>query len=398
MKLNGIGGTGSGKLGSMVFATVAGEQVVRQYQPNVANPSTPSQVDQRARMKLMSQLAASMAPVIVIQKDGLKSARNQFIAKNFDQSMANDGVAQITIENVQLTNGNAGLPGIVATRDAATGVQISLDSRADAAITRVVYILYMKTSENTLQYVQSVICETPTDDGTFPATLVYTEGDIVLFAYGMKDLSAKASAKYANLNAQTGEDIARLISSRKINTSDYQFTMTRGATMFAGENSIEQLGPDEFRVFLTPSGPGSVSGAGVKQRGESVTVVATPSNGSQFLGWKVNGSDTYVSVEASYTFEMPASTVDLIAVFRDPSASNFIVTLNKGTGCASVTGGGEIERGQSATVRATGQSSYSFVGWFDNANGDGTAKSTSSTYTFTPTSDVTLWAIYVYDD
>ena len=51
MKLVGILGSGSGKLGSSVFSTVAGETVVRQYQPTVANPNTEAQVNQRARMK-----------------------------------------------------------------------------------------------------------------------------------------------------------------------------------------------------------------------------------------------------------------------------------------------------------------------------------------------------------
>lgn len=57
MKLNGLIGTGSGKLGSSVFAVRAGQQIVRQYQPIVLNPKTEGQVLQRARFKAAVQSA-----------------------------------------------------------------------------------------------------------------------------------------------------------------------------------------------------------------------------------------------------------------------------------------------------------------------------------------------------
>ena len=54
MKLNGIVGKGTGKLGASVFAISGGEQIVRQYNPVVSNPNTDAQVAQRAKLKLMS--------------------------------------------------------------------------------------------------------------------------------------------------------------------------------------------------------------------------------------------------------------------------------------------------------------------------------------------------------
>ena len=82
MKLNGLLGTGSGKLGTSVFTTVKGTQIVRQYQPTVNNPSTNLQVSQRSRFKLVSQIAASMADVIAIPRNGIISSRNLFVKKN----------------------------------------------------------------------------------------------------------------------------------------------------------------------------------------------------------------------------------------------------------------------------------------------------------------------------
>lgn len=398
MKLNGIAGQGSGKLGSHVWKVVAGSQVLSQYQPVVANPSTPSQVNQRAKMKLMSQIAASLAPVIVIPKNGLKSSRNQFIAKNFPLSMSEGGVAQITIENLQLTNGNSGLPGILATRSQSNGIEVSLDARADGAISRVCYILYSKTSESTLQYVQSVVCETPGDGGTFPAALVYYEGDIVLFAYGMKDLSANAKAKYANMSANTGVDIAQLVSTRRISASDFQFTQTRGVTMFAGDSEVVPVEDGKVRVFVTALGPGSVSGAGQFDIGSNVTVVATPTGTAQFVGWRNNGSDTIISTSPSYTFVAPAETLDLIAVFRDPTASYTITVDQPSSGMGSITGGGTVEQGQSVTLTWVPQGNWTFSNWSKYENGQWVSISSANPYTFTPTGNMRIQAELTGED
>lgn len=314
MKVTGVLGKLNGKAGGFVFSTVAGQTIGREYNPNVANPSTSAQVNQRAKMKLMSQLAAVMAPVIVIPKEGLKSSRNLFIKKNFESAVASDGVAQITYENIQLTNGNAGLPAIHIQRSQADGVLVNLTERCDAAVSRVVYILYTKTSENTLQYVASTIVSNAGSAGTFPGVLPYTTGDICVFAYGMKDLNAKATAVYEDYNVATGEDIAQLSMTRKLSLSDYQFTKTRGTTLFANESESTVVPDGSARVYVTALGGGTVTGAGVYTIGSSVTVTATPDSGKVFKGWKNQGSASYISTSASYTFTLEGQR-DLIAVF-----------------------------------------------------------------------------------
>lgn len=321
MKVTGVLGKLNGKAGGFVFSTVAGQTIGREYNPNVANPSTSAQVNQRAKMKLMSQLAAVMAPVIVIPKEGLKSSRNLFIKKNFESAVASDGVAQITYENIQLTNGNAGLPAIHIQRSQADGVLVNLTERCDAAVSRVVYILYMKTSENTLQYVASTIVSNAGSAGTFPGVLPYTTGDICVFAYGMKDLNAKATAVYEDYNVATGEDIAQLSMTRKLSLSDYQFTKTRGTTLFANESESTVVPDGSARVYVTALGGGTVTGAGVYTIGSSVTVTATPASGKVFKGWQNQGSASYISTSASYTFTLEGQR-DLIAVFDDESGDD----------------------------------------------------------------------------
>lgn len=147
MKLSGMAGTGSGKLGSQVYASVAGEQIVRNYQPNVSNPNTSLQVNQRARMKLLSQLSAVFSPVIAYQRKGMVSARNQFVKRNFALSSGNDGEAQLTIENIQLTSGTAGLPGITANRNVVPWISVELQSDATKVVDRVVYVFFKRQQE-----------------------------------------------------------------------------------------------------------------------------------------------------------------------------------------------------------------------------------------------------------
>lgn len=395
----------SGKIGSVVFSTSGGKTISREYNPHVANPSTMAQVNQRARLKLMSQLSASLAPVIAIPKQGLVSSRNAFTKLNFGASMANSGVAQITYENVQLTNGNLALPTLEAVRAQGSGITINLAEDASKAVNRVVYILYRKTSEQRLQFVSSVVVEGAGSDGTFRATLPYTEGDIVLYAYGMRDTSESARAKYGNMQVASAVDVARLTALRNISTEDFQFTETRGATMFAGQNELTAVPEGSARVFVTPFGGGSVSGSGVYVIGENATVVATAESGYHFVGWKLNGSEEYVSTDASYTFEVEGTT-DLVAIFNaNLPGMSYIVTVrlaaNQFTNGTKVqinnreladTDSIEVEAGTSVTVTADkdGKEGIKFGGWL--APGGSPTISRENPYTFVPSDNITLVA------
>lgn len=396
-RINSILGKINGKVGNMVFASTGGEVIAREYNPNVSNPSTTNQVNQRAKLKLMSQIAAALAPVIVIPKEGLKSSRNLFIKKNIGSVDANDGIAQVTYENLQITNGNVALPAIHITRGQSTGVQVYLEERCDAAVSRVVYIMYKKTSEQTLQYVQSSVAENATSEGNFPAQFLYVEGDIVIFAYGMKDLSSKATANYSNYNVQSGLDIAKLAMSRQISTSDYQFTQTRGTTLFAGETESVVVPDGSARVFVTASGPGSVSGAGIFEIGSQVTVVATPDSGMYFRGWKDNGSNLIVSMDASYTFELTGTT-DLVAVFSTTDGpTEYIINVanaNPNYGSVSPEGQQIVEAGETIRLTATpNEGQYSFAGW----QVSGQTVSTATTFDYQPTGNGTIMAYFSYD-
>ena len=137
----------------------------------------------------------------------------------------------------------------------------------------------------------------------------------VYYAYGMKDMNAKATAQYGDLNVTTANDLATLVASRKISMTDYQFTQTRGATSNGGQ-PIEPTPAGKARVYVTANGPGAVQGAGLFDIGTTVTVVATPNEFAVFDGWFINGSNQRISMSASYSFTLNETT-DLVAKFKN---------------------------------------------------------------------------------
>lgn len=315
-KVTSLYGKTMGKIGSIVFSTSGGYTIAREYNPHVANPNTQAQVNQRARMKLMSQISAVLDPVIAMQKEGLVSKRNKFVSRNFGLCYVSNGNAQISYENLQLTNGNAAIPPIVYEVDEISLIStLKLSENAEASVSRVCYIIYRKTSDGSLQFVNSQIVQTAGSEGLFPWEIGEIPADnYVFFAYGMKDLSAKATAQYGNLQVSTANDLATLIASRSLSTADYQFTQTRGATSNGGA-PIEPIPEGKVRVYVTANGPGTVSGGGIYDEGASVTVVASPLPSCDFLGWYANGSNVRISASLSYTFVVNELT-DLVAKFE----------------------------------------------------------------------------------
>lgn len=112
--MQGITGKLSGKMGSAVFRVREGAQVVAQYNPIVKNPNSEGQQGSRAVFKLMSQLAAVMAPgfgTMGVTKrggHGTPSKRNEFFKLNYTLATTSDTaqgvVASVPLEKLQLTN------------------------------------------------------------------------------------------------------------------------------------------------------------------------------------------------------------------------------------------------------------------------------------------------------
>lgn len=193
MKLNGIFGKGSGKVGSSVFAISGGEQIVRQYNPQVSNPSTDAQVAQRAKLKLMSQLAADMSRGIAFAKMGLKSARNRFISKNFGLADYDGSKAAVDYTLLQLTDGS------IPMEEIEKGIDQSVKLKAVDTLD-LDYVVYVFAKEDGESQLQVVSVNSLQDNQTrlFEQTYAgYTDVKHV-WAYGLKFNSSSAKINYEN--------------------------------------------------------------------------------------------------------------------------------------------------------------------------------------------------------
>ena len=136
---------------------------------------------------------------------------------------------------------------------------------------------------------------------------------------------------------------------------------------------------------------GIASGNGWYANGDTVTLKVTPSVGYIFSKWTQDkAGNTSVGTESTYTFTLGDDSPDAYYAWLDEV--KYTVT------CESVEGGTGIaseERyvyGQKATVTATANDNYEFVGWKDSY---GTTVSTDAVYNFAVIGDATLTPEFV---
>lgn len=227
MKLYGLFGKGSGKLGSSVFAISSGEQIVREYNPVVENPNTPAQVEQRAKFKLLSQLAASLASIIVIPKNGLVSSRNRFIGYNMPAVSYTNGTASVELEKLTITGGARHIPGVTIATAGAIGFTVNLQGAPESSVSAVVYCVVKREGENGLRVLATQIVEKSNDNTNFQAQFEQDSDSITVFAYGIIGDVAGLLASYGDYNVANAQSIAQLVSESSTKTAQLVFTETK---------------------------------------------------------------------------------------------------------------------------------------------------------------------------
>lgn len=232
MKLNGIFGTGSGKTGNAVFATSAGKQIVRTYQPKVANPNTEAQVAQRAKFKLISQLAAALAPVIMIPKKGLTSARNRFVQINLPFAGYQNGMANVAVTAIQLTDSVKPLGELSVTlNDETHTLNVEFINNLVGVADKVKYVVCRATKDDRLQIVSSKTIDIDTNDnpnGEASFTEM-NEAEYVVFAYGLIAKIGGSNAGYNNYTYAAGDANAELDTAVSESLRNYDVTHTIAA-------------------------------------------------------------------------------------------------------------------------------------------------------------------------
>lgn len=226
-KIYGLFGSMQGKVADVVMAVRNGEQIVRKYQPVVTNPSTPAQIAARARLKLMSQLSAVMAPVIAIPREGIVSSRNIFVRENYRNSTFEEDTASINLANIKITKSVVSLPALSVTREQ-NSLTVGLSSNTGAGVNRVVYTMFEKQADNTLRYVSSAVGSTPGDNNNYQQVIpISRAGSFVVYAYGVRDNTDAARAIFGNLTVPSAEAVANLVTSRTLTSADITLTETQ---------------------------------------------------------------------------------------------------------------------------------------------------------------------------
>lgn len=322
MIVYGQNGKGKGKLGSSVYSINHGVQIKREYNGTVNNPNSAAQVDQRSRFKLASQVSAALAPIIVIPRRGIQSPRNLFVKKNFDYFYATPTGAQVTYENLQVTPGSAPCPRILVSVFDDGKIEVALSESVVKYLDHVCYNVFNLTQDGQMILFESKVVDVTEENDMAGVELDKPSDDFVVYAYGMRMNTARARGKWGNYKITTGEDIAALVASRKIEISDVTFSMTRGTTVFSGEQGTPDVPAGSVMVYVDTIGDGSVTATGlsngriVAQRGSNVVLTADPGSGETFIGWKNNGEQNYFSYNNPLTI-VANGMRDIIAVFSD---------------------------------------------------------------------------------
>lgn len=233
-KIYGLFGSMQGKVADVVMAVRNGEQIVRKYQPIVSNPSSSAQVAQRAKLKLMSQLSAIMAPVIAIPREGAKSSRNIFTKKNYPLASYSNDTASINLNAIQLTNSVVGIPAVSLGRAVSENLLSAVINQPNLEnIDRVVFGFFEKQADERLRLVHTAVVSEPNPQGQFQATMPNTNSEVVVLAYGVRINSKNARVAFSNLEAPTAENVAKLVTSSVLTERDITLTETTGATIAA---------------------------------------------------------------------------------------------------------------------------------------------------------------------
>lgn len=216
--MQGITGGLSGKMGSAVFRQRGGQTIATQYQPIVKNPNTEGQQAQRARFKLMSQLAAIMAPgfgtmsVTKRASKGKPSQRNAFQQLNFplvevDETQENAVTAKIPMEQLKLTSSFRALPAITAEPGESDVAVVIANIAADVTTIRLVVVTYPGTNGASQASLDQVL-DVPVNNGTMTTNIdIVGSSKATILAYGLiPSESVKASIDLDNIHTPADED------------------------------------------------------------------------------------------------------------------------------------------------------------------------------------------------
>lgn len=233
-----------GKVADVVMAVRNGVQIARKYQPVVSNPSTQLQVESRAKLKMMSQLSAVLAPVIAMPRMGSVSSRNRFVKANYELASYLNNEANVQVEKLKLTNSVVSLPDIEIDRSGLNST-VSLSAPAQG-LSRVVYVVLGREADNSLRLIAERVVENPGTGSIYGESIpLGTTGEVFVLGYGVRDNTDAARARFGNVQVLTASDVAKLIVTRTLTDTDITLTETKGLYSSSSPNAQNAATPTE---------------------------------------------------------------------------------------------------------------------------------------------------------
>lgn len=231
-KIYGLFGAMTGKVADVVMVVRNGAQIARKYQPVVSNPSTPAQVGARARLKLMSQLAAVVSFGLGFRREGLVSARNLFVRANYPASSYNNGQASINMAALDLSGGVLSLPAVQTPLRASNNLEFSL-VQSPVGLDGVIYAIIETGLDNHFAFVRRLEVEEAGDDGHYGGSISDVPSNVggYIYAYGYRFTSETARARYQDIIASGAQGVLDVILAS--DPADVELTRTAGVAFTA---------------------------------------------------------------------------------------------------------------------------------------------------------------------
>ena len=163
----------------------------------------------------------------------------------------------------------------------------------------------------------------------------------------------------------------------------FPFIVTENTTVYAYYTYANQLlnvtveAEDGGTATVTYGGNTATTITNIPEN-NNFTLTATPEGNNTFVGWSRAGSSQIISTVNPWTHAMPGFSSDstYTAHFTNPELRYFVVVdMNIGGGNPSISpnpGASGILSGASVTIAPGTYSDYTFLGWYEDFNGNGT--------------------------
>lgn len=238
----------AGKKAGIVTYKVGDTLLAREYNPHPGNPRTEKQVAQRAKIKLLSQIAAVFRPIIAIFPSSGKSSRSIFARLNYPKITASGTTAEIDYTSVSLTDSNRPITQVakdIAFLPSGVRMLIGLPEEPTEDIKRVFYYLFGKQDNGKFVFLDYYFSEIRWSSRN-PLFFCWANApfeideqgratrDYLIYAIGMGDYSQAATDYWNNLDVPNIGLLGQLIAEKLISSNDFYFTKTSSLSWHRG--------------------------------------------------------------------------------------------------------------------------------------------------------------------